>query len=431
MKMNSSLIRIAIILAATTLALGYPQPQEAMEQTGAARLMVAGGNYWRDGSEIIEVIDIEDENMVCDDLPQFPIKSMFHGMGGLLDGKPVICGGANASDYDDVSDQCYSYDKTRLWKPFAQLDGPRSGGLSHTLDRELFIIGGVSKSAANFDNPIRESVFIFENGTTQKGMKMPVDLTTHYSCSTQFENGTILVIGIIKTATGPAGVTYIVDPLTQEISSGPTLPRKIYNCEAISFKSPAHGGRHVLAILNYGEDPGSSRGSSGFLDILDYTIDANTWKTQRAQRDWDIVGLLTYFDGSNTVLLPAPSGDGFIALKGPPDGYLKEIFQFKCTIIGCEWTEKIRRLKESHNKPVLMYIPNSLTDCRQKTQEEVQLETMIKELMDKRIEIWEEINLLSEKESTTSINERINFLKDANKDIVIKLKEHGECKQCL
>jgi len=107
-----------------------------------------------------------------------------------------------------------------------------------------------------------------------------------------------------------------------------------------------------------------------------------------AQRDWDIVGLLTYFDGSNTVLLPAPSGDGFIALKGPPDGYLKEIFQFKCTIIGCEWTEKIRRLKESHNMPVLMYIPNSLTVCRQKTQEEVQLETMIKELMDKRIEIW-------------------------------------------
>jgi len=45
--------------------------------------------------------------------------------------------------------------------------------------------------------------------------------------------------------------------------------------------------------------------------------------------------------------------------------------------------------------------------------------------------VWKEIILLREKESTTSINKRINFLKDANKDIVIKLKEHGECKQCL
>merc|ERR1719352_1750626 len=180
--MNSSLIRIAIILAATTLALGYPQPQEAMEQTGAARLMVAGGNYWKDGSEIIEVIDIEDENMVCDDLPQFPIKSMFGGMGGLLDGKPVICGGANPSNYDDVFDECYSYDKSRLWKSFAQLNEPRSGGLSHIVDGKLWIVGGVSKSAASDNYPIRESVIIFENGTAQEGMKMPTDMTGYQSC---------------------------------------------------------------------------------------------------------------------------------------------------------------------------------------------------------------------------------------------------------
>ena len=86
--------------------------------------MVAGGKNWNGGSEKIEVIDIEDDNVVCDDLPEFPNKSIFGAMGGLLHGKPVICGGAGASNEGETAyDQCYSYDKTRLWKPFAQLNG--------------------------------------------------------------------------------------------------------------------------------------------------------------------------------------------------------------------------------------------------------------------------------------------------------------------
>ena len=90
--------------------------------------------------------------------------------------------------------------------------------------------------------------------------------------------------------------------------------------------------------------------------------------------------LIQSIDGSTSELLSSPSGDGFIALKGTPDGNLKRIFQFKCTLTGCEWTEKTQRLKECHIAPVVMYIPNALTNCRQKTPEEKQVDTMIKEL---------------------------------------------------
>jgi len=339
-------------------------------------------------------------------------------MGGLLHGKPVICGGGDVSNQGEtVYDQCYSYDKTRLWKPFAQLDGPRFVGISNSLDGKLWIMGG-----ASLNNPLRESVSVFENGTTQEGMKMPMDLFPNESCSTQLENGTILVIP--KRSNN----TYIVNPLTNEISSGPRLPRDTRKCEAISFRSPAHGGRHVIALLSYGKD---SEGHSGFLDVLDYTLDATTWETLQKGNREDIgniiVMLIKPIDSSTSELLSSPSGDGFIAIKGTADGKLKRIFQFKCTLTGCEWTEKTQRLKECHILPVVMLIPNALTNCRQKTPEEKQVDTMIKELLDKRIEISNErVMLWRKKESTTAIEKRKDALNDAMKENTIKLQEVGE-----
>ena len=137
--------------------------------------------------------------------------------------------------------------------------------------------------------------------------------------------------------------------------------------------------------------------------------------------------MLTNREGSPTQLLLAPSGDGFIALTGP-EGSLKRIFQFKCTVDGCKWTEKLQRLKEHHWGPVSMYIPNSMTNCRQKTQEEKQLDTLVKELLEKRIEIQNERFMLREKEQTTTIQKEIDALNDARSEISMKLIELGECK---
>ena len=58
------------------------------------------------------------------------------------------------------------------------------------------------------------------------------------------------------------------------------MPRKISNCEAISFNSPAHGGRHVIAMLSYGEDAENRKGATGFFDILDYTMNTTSWETK-------------------------------------------------------------------------------------------------------------------------------------------------------
>ena len=135
--------------------------------------------------------------------------------------------------------------------------------------------------------------------------------------------------------------------------------------------------------------------------------------------------LITAIDGSTSQLLRAPSGDGFIALKGTPDGKIKRIFQFKCMMAGCEWIEKSQTLKEFHIFPVSMFIPDSLTNCRQKTQEELEEEAMIrnqiKELHEQYLELSREYKEL---DKNRNLNwERLNAIADAILEIEAKLVE--------
>ena len=135
--------------------------------------------------------------------------------------------------------------------------------------------------------------------------------------------------------------------------------------------------------------------------------------------------LIRPIDGSDSQLLQAPSGDGFIALKGTPDGKIKRIFQFKCMITGCEWIEKSQTLKEFHILPVSMFIPDSLTNCRQKTQEELEEEAMIRNQIKELHEQY--LELLREKEELDmdwNLNrDRLNAIRDARREIRVKLEE--------
>jgi len=341
--------------------------------------MVAGGVYLCPGcgSDTIEVIDIEDENMVCENLPKYPINGLWGGMGGLLGGLPVICGGASPGTNPRsmvAHDQCYSYDQGGFWKSFAKLDRPRALGGTFTLDAKLWLTGGKTEMHTVSSPVLESSEFILENGAaTQEGMDI-IAGDTYFSCSAQLEKGKIFIVNM----DGDTWIDHsmIVDPLSHETSSGPTLPRKTRKCEAVSFNSPAHGGRHVVAMLSYGEDAEKPRGSA-FLDILDYTKDTPTWEPVK---DNIINQLIKHSDGSGSQLLSTPSGDGFIALAGTIDGNIKNIFQFKCMANGCQRIKTIRRLKENHNSPVSMFIPKAITNCRQMTQEEMLIRNQIKEL---------------------------------------------------
>ena len=138
--------------------------------------------------------------------------------------------------------------------------------------------------------------------------------------------------------------------------------------------------------------------------------------------------MLTSGELSSSKLLLAPSGDGFIAFKGPEDSMFREFFQFKCTMAGCEWIESNQKFKEEHYHPVIMYIPNSLTNCRKKTQEELEEEAMIrnqiKELYDQMDELWRESQELR---TDWDLNkDRLQAIQEEEDEIRKKLEQLGE-----
>ena len=58
------------------------------------------------GTVRTEVIDTLDNTKTCTDLPDFPTQAVWSPLGGIIDGKIIICGGDTGSGY---STQCHTY----------------------------------------------------------------------------------------------------------------------------------------------------------------------------------------------------------------------------------------------------------------------------------------------------------------------------------
>ena len=185
-------------------------------------------------------------------------------MSGLLNGVPVICGGVNDVKRE-IQDQCYSLEPTGLWKHFVKMDVPRSYSGSIVLDEKMWITGGLRDITNYTWLRLESSVFIFENGTVSEGPNV-FQHPTITNCIAQLENGKLFVVPIQG---GPWSIdnTMIVDPQTFDVSPGPNLPNNTRACKAISFRSPAHRDRTVVAIVTHEK----------YFHILD--TDTNTWET--------------------------------------------------------------------------------------------------------------------------------------------------------
>ena len=107
--------------------------------------MVASGT-----SLVTEVIDIIDETKVCNNLGEFPVLVSW-ATGGLVDEKPIVCGGQDATTFKQ---ECYSFEDS-AWKLLTSLTEPRSQAGSTVLNGDhLWITGGIAPSTYYIVNKI-------------------------------------------------------------------------------------------------------------------------------------------------------------------------------------------------------------------------------------------------------------------------------------
>ena len=127
-------------------------------KTTLDKLLITTG-YPYDNGVYSEVIDVNNSNVTCEtSLPDFPL-GIAYATGGLLMGRPLICGGE--SNYS----RCYFLDNL----DFIDLSQPRIGSDGIVLNETMFfIIGG----ARNFTDNSTELVDVI-SGITKQGPDMP------------------------------------------------------------------------------------------------------------------------------------------------------------------------------------------------------------------------------------------------------------------
>ena len=110
-----------------------------------SKVLITTG-YPRKSGTKAEVIDLENSNVVCKDLDDFPLET-YYAVGANLASKPIICGGYLYSNHTS-SDKCFTY-KEGVWKHFAtMLESPIPWKCVHcsaagiVIDNDFYIFGG-------------------------------------------------------------------------------------------------------------------------------------------------------------------------------------------------------------------------------------------------------------------------------------------------
>ena len=172
--------------------------QKILVFTGGSKYMKLGDT--ENGGKVTEIIDLHSDQFSCNGLPDFP-KELFQGIGGLVDGTPMVCGGYiddPNSAYDDT-DNCWVL-KNLQWTKIDQKlrnSGVGFGQGSIVVDDKIFVSGGYRKDTIDdwwFETTATDDTYwINENGIFNYYSGMPFQANRH--CNVLLNSTHILQTG--------------------------------------------------------------------------------------------------------------------------------------------------------------------------------------------------------------------------------------------
>ena len=166
-----------------------------------------------------EVIGLEDSNVICEDLEDFPLE-VFGAVGANLASTPIICGGEiyNGSSKDS-SDKCFKYMKGG-WQQFATMIERRASAAGIVYNNALHIFGGQDNA-----KELQSSEIVKEDGSVTEGPHLPTPIWDHAIASI---NSTVSVMtgGFINGF--PSNQTWYFNHTSQEFQPGPNLLKSRY-----------------------------------------------------------------------------------------------------------------------------------------------------------------------------------------------------------
>ena len=231
------------------------------------KLIIVGGNEGN-YTNVTEILDLDDERSTCNVPSAYPFQAL--GIqAGVLDSKPIFCGGDD--DIGDSSKECFEY-STQGFKSFSNLtyeaDGSASSAVVHIDNQDaLWISGGI-----NMGN---KSQLVYSNGTISKGPVMPEMLAYH--CVVATNKTTVLAIGGVPDNSSIASnKTYWYNFELSHWSNGPELLHERYRhaCGGVFYNS----SNLMIAVIGGKDNQGRYLSTVEFAVLDQDNTPAMTWE---------------------------------------------------------------------------------------------------------------------------------------------------------
>jgi hypothetical protein len=306
--------------------------------TALTKMLVATGYGFLKSIEVVN-LDASKPNLVCDNLPDFPV-GLEGGTGQLFQGTtPIICGGARPNRFVDSCD-CYAL-KNGGWNKISSLQECRRYASSTlvTLENQeevLMITGGQNsntlKSAESFNGTDWEQLMFSD-------MLQPAWL----HCIVKINLTTLLLVGGFNT--GTMANTYFYQLKENAWTSGPSLQiaRNGLSCGIMNWNNPETNqvDKVIVAAGGYNQD-------SVELLFIDGG-ESNAWVLGPPLPKYAVYSTMVEFQ--NSVIL--------IGGEGGVDG----LHLYQLSSPNGTWVEMKQTLREKKSKHVSFLVPDELVNC--------------------------------------------------------------------
>ena len=217
-------------------------------------------------------------NKECSPLKNSPLE-VFDAAGGIVDGKPLICGGYSMHKRQTgpgfiikERSECYIHHKSsNSWRLHCKMQQKRSYHTSVPIKDGLWLTGG------RYGNrKLKSSEFVFANGSVAPGPDLPNWFWHH--CVVDLSGGKYMIIGMRDTSNRwEKNDVIIYDSNSGSFRDGPSLLVRRSFQACVVFNSPLHNDRPVVLVAG-GDRDGKYTGKAT-MEVLDFTKDNAVWES--------------------------------------------------------------------------------------------------------------------------------------------------------
>ena len=216
--------------------------------------------------ESVQLVDLM-TNKSCRSFAQYPLR-VRQAAGGLLQGKPLICGGRHSytANTKGAVSACYLHNSSiNDWVHFTSLHTSRSRHASASVEGALWMTGGLDSGHKR----LKSTEFVHGNGSVLQGPDLPSPRSGH--CMVDLKDGRVMIIG--GTPTFKEVLIYHQSNRSFVHAANLSNGRSSFACAL--FNSAMHGFRPVILVAGGAY---ASVYAVNSVEVLDFTKTPTLWQ---------------------------------------------------------------------------------------------------------------------------------------------------------